>query len=368
MNHFFLCFSFFIIFVQCPSAFASTCPTVSCANKACDRIFVDVRDQNGCAKFPCGICVDSVVESQPIQNEQKTMKRRANIDSSCMDDNSIKDLFGDTCASFYNSHPTECGESDTERFQAYDACCVCQTQKKVIQSRPTPSPTYLRFSNEIILIDWNPIGENEEKCFDSSHNEIAFEWNRKYLSFDLWVRHGTSSTQPKPCDIFGTSNENTTFFEEQIAPASAKGKTTWKWTDESVTDMFFYSKSHCLYPNHKVLHLKRCQPPAADQIQNDVHNLFSRVNQWINSSRPPEAVQKLLQQVAEPRACSLLQKMDVVEDGKFCVKELQMLFQELPVVQSLLQEIPELFELQMFFQELPVVQSLLQEIPELSTN
>ena len=46
----------------------------------------------------------------------------------CMDDEEYTDEDGDTCASYYNENPTECGYYDSNSAEgetAFDACCAC---------------------------------------------------------------------------------------------------------------------------------------------------------------------------------------------------------------------------------------------------
>jgi hypothetical protein len=43
----------------------------------------------------------------------------------CVDDNSISDLYGQTCASLYDSSPEYCGQLDSAQFSAATLCCAC---------------------------------------------------------------------------------------------------------------------------------------------------------------------------------------------------------------------------------------------------
>jgi hypothetical protein len=43
----------------------------------------------------------------------------------CENDESVADVDGDTCSSFYESNPDGCGNYDTEEFIAARECCVC---------------------------------------------------------------------------------------------------------------------------------------------------------------------------------------------------------------------------------------------------
>jgi hypothetical protein len=43
----------------------------------------------------------------------------------CENDESISDIDGDTCSSYYDANPEGCGEYDTEDFIAARECCVC---------------------------------------------------------------------------------------------------------------------------------------------------------------------------------------------------------------------------------------------------
>ena len=45
--------------------------------------------------------------------------------SSCNDDLSVSDSYGDTCESWYNNYPYSCGNYDTDQFKAGEACCAC---------------------------------------------------------------------------------------------------------------------------------------------------------------------------------------------------------------------------------------------------
>ena len=320
----------------------SLCPTVVCAQRQCERIFVDVRDSQGCAKFPCGLCLDSVVGSENYGRSKPTSTARVTqeeMHQNCVDDNTVKDLFGDTCSSFYNSHPGECGQSDTETFVASKTCCIC---KNSALSEPSQAPTRPPQKNtleEVYVFDWEPVGEDEHKCIHSDLNSVELVWDRPLMYYDVWVRTGTA---PEPCDVFHQESPDDV-TEIQIAPASKKGKVRWKWTDPNIRNVFFYSKSHCLNGHHKVLRIFRCPTPTvAEKMENDVSNLFLRMKHWITTNRQPSTVQNLVADIAEPKACALLKQMDVVESPDRCVEDLQMLFQELPVVQNVLREIPEL--------------------------
>ena len=43
----------------------------------------------------------------------------------CENDESVSDVDGDTCSSYYESNPHSCGNYDTEEFIAARECCVC---------------------------------------------------------------------------------------------------------------------------------------------------------------------------------------------------------------------------------------------------
>lgn len=43
----------------------------------------------------------------------------------CQDDNSVGDQYGDTCATFYDVNPEQCGNYDTDIFVASQLCCAC---------------------------------------------------------------------------------------------------------------------------------------------------------------------------------------------------------------------------------------------------
>jgi hypothetical protein len=43
----------------------------------------------------------------------------------CENDESVADVDGDTCSSYYESNPDGCGNYDTEEFIAARECCVC---------------------------------------------------------------------------------------------------------------------------------------------------------------------------------------------------------------------------------------------------
>lgn len=45
----------------------------------------------------------------------------------CLDDNSLSDSEGDTCASYYNLENSACGLYDTFDFRADRQCCECQS-------------------------------------------------------------------------------------------------------------------------------------------------------------------------------------------------------------------------------------------------
>jgi len=42
-----------------------------------------------------------------------------------MSDESVADVDGDTCSSYYDANPDGCGGYDTEDFIAARDCCVC---------------------------------------------------------------------------------------------------------------------------------------------------------------------------------------------------------------------------------------------------
>jgi len=43
----------------------------------------------------------------------------------CENDESVADVDGDTCSSYYDSNPDGCGNYDTEDFIAARDCCIC---------------------------------------------------------------------------------------------------------------------------------------------------------------------------------------------------------------------------------------------------
>lgn len=47
------------------------------------------------------------------------------VDELCLNFEDITDSYGDTCESWYNFYPQDCGEYDDEDFKANEACCAC---------------------------------------------------------------------------------------------------------------------------------------------------------------------------------------------------------------------------------------------------
>lgn len=43
----------------------------------------------------------------------------------CENDDTVYDSYGDTCSSYYDYYPGECGIWDTDTFNSIEACCVC---------------------------------------------------------------------------------------------------------------------------------------------------------------------------------------------------------------------------------------------------
>ena len=45
----------------------------------------------------------------------------------CVNDDSTTDSYDDTCSSYYDSNPGDCGSADDEDFTASEQCCACAT-------------------------------------------------------------------------------------------------------------------------------------------------------------------------------------------------------------------------------------------------
>jgi hypothetical protein len=50
----------------------------------------------------------------------------------CEDENSVADAYGDTCESWYDFYPNDCGTYDTDDFIATTACCACKDDVNIL--------------------------------------------------------------------------------------------------------------------------------------------------------------------------------------------------------------------------------------------
>ena len=48
----------------------------------------------------------------------------------CVNDDTEVDSDGDTCSSFYDDYPEDCGLYDTDYFTANVLCCACRGDSK----------------------------------------------------------------------------------------------------------------------------------------------------------------------------------------------------------------------------------------------
>ena len=55
----------------------------------------------------------------------RTAAARSRMASDCANDDSKKDSYGDTCSSWYDVKPSDCGAGDTNTFTSSVMCCAC---------------------------------------------------------------------------------------------------------------------------------------------------------------------------------------------------------------------------------------------------
>jgi len=69
--------------------------------------------------------VTSVSDFEAALTEYENSYYDYDSDSTCVNDDSVGDIDGDTCSGYYDSWPEDCGYYDTDSFVASEMCCAC---------------------------------------------------------------------------------------------------------------------------------------------------------------------------------------------------------------------------------------------------
>lgn len=75
-------------------------------------------DDDFTASSACCVCGGGTFDGIPVNTAEPTA-------SGCVNDDSVGDMYGDTCTMWYDTYPSGCGSYDSADFTASSSCCAC---------------------------------------------------------------------------------------------------------------------------------------------------------------------------------------------------------------------------------------------------
>ena len=134
---------------------------------------------------------DAVLEVPKFMKSALTRRR---LDD-CVNDDSTSDVDGDTCSSYYDNNPSDCGGWDDSDFTASVQCCACggsveptitpttATAAPSMTFAPTPTPLPYEYAPTVDAMPYCRL-QTSSVCWGNTHRFLAVTANGPFDGID----------------------------------------------------------------------------------------------------------------------------------------------------------------------------------------